>query len=152
MPIARLCPLTEVTALIPPECWIAERLANDPDELGGERVLHITGDVQLPELHLDAPLATGSALRTWLHKQQGGASDTTMPRAPFLILIEGNLQIDGALTCDDTDGTTHLVVTGNAHAHNAVVGGHCCMWAARCRWMTCCGPLQPRRAAGAWRC
>lgn len=123
MPIARLCPLTEVTALIPTDCWIAERLANDPDELGGEKVLHITGNVQLPELHLDEPLATGSALRTWLHKQQGGASDTTMPRAPFLILIEGNLQIDGALTCDDTDGTTHLVVTGNAHAHNAVVGG-----------------------------
>ncbi|MFN3436242.1 MAG: WD40 repeat domain-containing protein [Acidovorax sp.] len=132
MPIARLCPLTEVTALLPPDCWIAERLANDPDDpddpdgldgLDGEKVLHITGDVQLPELHLDAPLATGSALRRWLQNQQGGANDTTLPRAPFLILIEGHLQIDGALTCDDTDGTTHLVVTGNAHAHNAVVGG-----------------------------
>jgi hypothetical protein len=123
MPIARLCPLTEVTALISPDCWIAERLANDPDELGGERVLYITGDLQLPELHLDAPLATGSALRMWLQNQPGGASDTSLPRAPFLILIEGNLQIDGALTCDDTDGATHLVVTGKAQAHNAVVGG-----------------------------
>ncbi|MDP3165980.1 MAG: WD40 repeat domain-containing protein [Hydrogenophaga sp.] len=123
MPIARLCPLTEVTALIPPDCWIAERLASDPQELGAEMVLHITGDVQLPELHLDAPLATGSALCTGLQDQQGDASDTKLPRAPFLILIDGNLQIDGALTCDDTDGTTHLVVTGNTYAHNAVVGG-----------------------------
>lgn len=123
MPLARLCPLTEVTALIPPDCWIAERLATDPDKLGGEMVLHITGNLQLPELRLDAPLVTGSALSTWLQDQQDGAIETKLPRAPFLILVDGNLQIDGALTCDDIDGTTHLVVTGNTHAHNAVVGG-----------------------------
>ena len=46
-----------------------------------------------------------------------------MPRAPFLILVDGDLRIDGALTSADTDGTTHLIVTGNAHLHNAVVGG-----------------------------
>ena len=123
MPLARLCPLTDVAALVPADCWIAQRLADDPHELGSESVLHITGDVQLPELHLDAPLAPGSALRTWLHGLPGGDADAKTPAAPFLILIEGNLHIDGALTCDDTEGTTHLVVTGNAHMHNAVLGG-----------------------------
>ncbi len=126
MPIARLCPLTDVAGLIPADCWIARRLADDSDDLDELRsvvVLHITGDVQLPELHLDAPLAPGSALRTWLHSLPGGGAEATAAAAPFLILIEGNLQIDGALTCDDTDGTTHLVVTGDAHLHNAVVGG-----------------------------
>lgn len=123
MPTARLCPLTDVANLIPADCWIAHHLASDPDELGGETVLHITGDVQLPELHLDAPLAPGSALRTWLQTHAGSAVEASTPCTAFLILIEDNLQIDGALTCDDTDGTTHLVVTGNAHMHNAVVGG-----------------------------
>lgn len=125
MPLARLCLLTDVAALVPADCRIAQRLADDPIGLGSQVVLHITGDVQLPGLHLNAPLAPGSALHTWLHGLPGGAADAKTPAAPFLILIEGNLHIDGALTCDDTvgtDSTTHLVVTGNAHMHNAVVG------------------------------
>ncbi len=121
MPTARLCPLADVAARLPADSWIAQRLAEDPDALVTETVLCITGDVQVPELHLDAPLASGSPLRALL---QGGNNTNQAPTGqPFLILIEGHLQIDGALTCDDTDGATHLVVLGDARMHNAVVGG-----------------------------
>lgn len=121
MPTARLCPLADVAARLPADSWIAQRLAEDPDALTTETVLCITGDAQVPELHLDAPLASGSPLRTLL---QGGNNTNQAPTGqPFLILIEGHLQIDGALTCDDTDGATHLVVLGDARMHNAVVGG-----------------------------
>ena len=121
MPTARLCPLADVAARLPADSWIAQRLAEDPDALVTETVLCITGDVQVPELHLDAPLASGSPLRALL---QGGNNTNQAPTGqPFLILIEGHLQIDGALTCDDTDGATHLVVLGDARMDNAVVGG-----------------------------
>ncbi|GDY34750.1 hypothetical protein ACINB_06420 [Acidovorax sp. NB1] len=121
MPTARLCPLADVAALIPADCWMAERLAQDPGALADETVLWITGDVQVPELHLDAPLASGSPLRDMVERSAPGT--TTPKRAPFLILVEGQLQIDGALTCDNTDGATHLIVRGDAQVHNAVVGG-----------------------------
>ncbi|OYD51291.1 hypothetical protein [Acidovorax kalamii] len=123
MPTARLCPLADVAALIPADCWMAERLAEDPTALADETVLWITGDVQWPELHLDAPLASGSPQRRWWQGLQTGADNTPIPRSLFLILVDGHLRIDGALTCDDTDGATHLIVTGNAQAHNAVIGG-----------------------------
>ena len=123
MPTARLCPLADVAALIPADCWMAERLAEDPTALADETVLWITGDVQWPELHLDAPLASGSPQRRWWHSLQTGADHTPIPRSLFLILVDGHLRIDGALTCDDTDGATHLIVLGDARMHNAVVGG-----------------------------
>ena len=120
MPTARLCPLADVAARLPADCWIAQRLADDPQALAGETALCISGDVQLPELHLDAPLASGSPLRALMH---GGDPATTPRSQPFLIFIEGHLQIDGALTCDNTDGAASLIVLGNARVHNAVVGG-----------------------------
>lgn len=123
MPIARLCPLADVADLIPADCWMAERLAEDPAALADETVLWITGDVQWPELHLDAPLASGSPQRRWWQSLQTGSDNAPVPRSLFLILVDGHLRIDGALTCDDTDGSTHLIVTGNAQAHNAVIGG-----------------------------
>jgi hypothetical protein len=120
MPTARLCPLADVATLIPADCWIAERLAEEPATLADETVLWIIGDVQVPELHLDTPLASGSPLRALVALASPG---TTPKRPPFLILIEGHLQVDGALTCDDSDGTAHLIVRGNARMHHAVVGG-----------------------------
>lgn len=121
MPIARLCPLADVAALIPADCWLAERLAEDPGALADETVLWITGDVHVPELHLDAPLASGSPLRDIVERSAPGTPPPK--RAPFLVLVEGQLQIGGALTCDDTDGAPHLIVLGDALMHNAVVGG-----------------------------
>jgi len=123
MTTVRLCPLAEVAHRIPTDCWIAQRLAEEPDALADEATLWITGGAHWPALHLDAPLAPGSPLRQWLHDVPDGPGDASVPRAPFLILVDGDLRIDGALTSADTDGTTHLIVTGNAHLHNAVVGG-----------------------------
>lgn len=123
MPTARLCPLADVAALIPADCWMAERLAKDPAALADETVLWITGDVQWPELHLDAPLASGSPQRRWWQGLQTGSDETPLPRSLFLILVDGHLRLDGALTSSDTDGTTHLIVTGDAQVHNAVIGG-----------------------------
>ena len=120
MPTARLCPLADVAARLPADSWIAQRLAEATDALATDTVLCITGDVQVPELHLDAPLASGGPLRALL---QGGIDAPAPTGPPFLVLIEGHLQIDGALTCDDTDGATHLIVLGDARLHNAVVGG-----------------------------
>ena len=120
MPTARLCPLADVAARLPADCWIARRLAEDPQALAGETALCVVGDVQLPELHLDAPLASGSPLRTLV---EGGAPAASPRSQPLLVLIDGNLQIDGALTCDNTDGAANLIVLGNARMHNAVVGG-----------------------------
>ncbi|MBV7542736.1 WD40 repeat domain-containing protein [Acidovorax sp. sic0104] len=123
MPTARLCPLADVAALIPADCWLAERMRQDPGALADETVLWITGDVQWPALHLDAPLASGSPQRQWWQGLQEGPGDARLPRSLFLILIDGHLQVDGALTCDDTDGATHLIVRGDTQARNAVVGG-----------------------------
>ncbi len=96
MPTARLCPLADVAARLPADCWIAQRLAEDPQALAGETALCVVGDVQLPELHLDAPRASGSPLRTLV---EGGAPAASPRTQPLLVLIDGNLQIDGALTC-----------------------------------------------------
>ncbi|MDR6154257.1 hypothetical protein QF021_002346 [Acidovorax delafieldii] len=123
MTTVRLCPLADVAHRLPADCWIAQRLAEEPDALADEATLWITGGAHWPALHLDAPLAPGSPLRQWLHDVPDGPGDASVPRAPFLILVDGDLRIDGALTSADTDGTTHLIVTGNAHLHNAVVGG-----------------------------
>lgn len=123
MPTARLCPLADVAALIPSDCWIAECLAQDPEALADETALWINGNVQWPELHLDAPLSRGSPLRRWLQGLQDGPGNISTNRSPFLILIDGHLRIDGALTSDNTDGTTHLMVIGDAHLQNAVIGG-----------------------------
>lgn len=121
MPIARVCPLADVAARLPADIWIARRLAQDPAALASETALCITGDLHLPALHLDAPLAHGSPL--WARVCDGLPPGTAAATAPFLVLMDGDLRIDGALTCDSTDGATHLVVLGNAHMHNAVVGG-----------------------------
>lgn len=123
MPTARLCPLADVAHRIPPDCWIAERLKQNPAALADETALWITGSVQWPALHLDAPLTRGNLLRQWLQDLPDGPGNASVPRAPFLILVDGDLRIDGALTSADTDGTTHLLVTGNAHVHHAVIGG-----------------------------
>ena len=92
MPTARLCPLADVAARLPADSWIAQRQAEATDALATDTVLCITGDVQVPELHLDAPLASGGPLRALL---QGGIDAPAPTGPPFLVLIEGqkHLQI-----------------------------------------------------------
>jgi hypothetical protein len=133
MPAAHVCPLAEVAARLPADHWIAQRLRVVCEALAAKTALCIAGDMQLPALHLDAPLASGSPLRALV---EGISADADPLRQPFLILIDGNLQIDGALTTGITclnDGAAHLVVLGDARMHNAVVGG---------QWLHVQGALQ----------
>lgn len=120
MPTARLCPLAEVAHRWPADSGLPQHLAPGPAALAQGWALCITGDVQLPALDLDAPLASGSPLRAlW----QDGAGDAPDHTQPLLILVDGQLQIDGALTCARTDGAAHLAVLGGARMRNAVIGG-----------------------------
>ena len=57
MTTVRLCPLAEVAHRLPADCWIAQRLAEEPDALADEATLWITGGAHWPALHLDAPHA-----------------------------------------------------------------------------------------------
>ncbi len=121
MPSLRFVPLADVAHLLPADCPIAERLRADPEEFSDETAAWITGDAQWPELHLDTPLVADGALHRLAQNQPDAAP---MPRqAPYLVLVEGSLRIDGALTASDTDGTTNLVVLGSLHVQHAVVGG-----------------------------
>lgn len=147
MTTARICLMADVVDQFPPGCWMAERLAHASGDLANKAVLYITGDLVLPQLHLNAPLAPHTELYTALYtklsaaltdpwderpltpQQDSGVDgvDATIPASPFLILIAGNLHIEGALTCDPSGDTvahpTHLVVLGDTHVHNAVLSG-----------------------------
>ncbi|MFY3384817.1 hypothetical protein [Paracidovorax sp. MALMAid1276] len=123
MPAASLCTLADVAHRIPADCAIAGRLAQDPQALAAATVLWVRGDVHWLALHLDAPLADGSPLRHWRDAMLGPPDGAAWPSSPFLILIDGGLQIDGALTSDGTDTATHLIVTGDARMGDAVIGG-----------------------------
>lgn len=121
LPSLSFVPLADVAHLLPADAWIARRLRDDPEELADETAAWIAGDVQWPELHLDTPLVADGGLH---RLAQGQAEPVILPRrAPYLVLIEGSLRIDGALTASDTDGTTNLVVLGGLHVQHAVIGG-----------------------------
>lgn len=117
----RLVPLADMAHLLPADCSLAERLRADPEEFSEETAAWITGDLQWPELHLDTPLVADGGLHRLAQAQP---EPVALPRrAPHLLLVEGSLRIDGALTASDTDGTTNLVVLGSLHAQHAVIGG-----------------------------
>ncbi|MES2612345.1 MAG: WD40 repeat domain-containing protein [Pseudomonadota bacterium] len=121
MPSLRFVPLADVAHLIPADSWIATRLRDDAEGLADETAAWITGDVQWPELHLDTPLAADGGLHRLAQAHPDAAP---LPRrAPYLVLVEGSLRIDSALTASDTDGTTNLVVLGGLHVQHAVIGG-----------------------------
>ncbi len=121
MPTLRFVPLADAAHLLPADSQLAERLRSEPEELADDTVAWITGGVHWPELHLDELLEAGSGLRA-LAKAAPGAPGVPH-RTPCMVLIEGDLRIDGALTASDTDETAHLVVRGNAHVQHAAVGG-----------------------------
>ena len=114
MPTARTCSLAEVAALVPADCFLGERLREEPGALNDERVLHVTGDVALQALHLNDALDSHHPL----HAQARGRR-----AAPYLILVEGSLRIDGALTADERGAVSHLIVLGALQVRNAVLTG-----------------------------
>ncbi|KQO15297.1 hypothetical protein ASF11_11445 [Acidovorax sp. Leaf76] len=117
MPIARIFPLADVAIHLPAESSISERLQHEPGELDQELVLYLQGDVTVPELHLNAALDSNHPL----HALLAGAAQ--VGETPYLVLIDGSLQIDGALTAEDDGDAAHLVVLGSAHLRDAVLAG-----------------------------
>lgn len=112
--------LADVIAQLPQDCTLVRRFADqsqDGDSLKDELVLVVDGNLQLPSLDLDAPLAEGSPLRAVVGDV--GPSDEQV----YLIFIKGSLAVDGAVTNLDTDGATSVVVMGDVQVGNAVIGG-----------------------------
>ena len=119
MPTARIRPLAEVADLLPPDSLVAQQWADNPSALAQERVLHVLGDAHLPALHLNDTLDGSHPLHAALAAGGSvGEGDT-----PWLILIDGCLQIDAALTADHRGAVAHLVVLGPVRARNAVLAG-----------------------------
>ncbi len=113
----RLVRLSQVADCLPADCSIAQRLKDDEEDLAGQPVVHVKASISLASLDLDASLADGSPLRARMEP----ADD--FPETPFLVLVEGNLDIDGAIFNADTRGAASLMVLGDLRAHDVVVGG-----------------------------
>ncbi len=71
-------------------------------------VLWHQGDLALPLLALDALPIPGTA-----HDSE---------RAPWLLWVQGDLQLEGALLASETGGNAHLLVSGALHARQALLG------------------------------
>lgn len=89
---------------LPPKAWAARRNDINDGEFENELVLFHDGDLRLDRLDLD------------MKANEDG-------EYPFLFLVAGNLRVDGAITNDETDGATGLIVLGDLRAHDMVVGG-----------------------------
>ena len=89
---------------LPPDCWAVRRNEYNDGEFEHELVLFHEGDLQLERLDLD------------MEPNEDG-------EYPFLVLIAGGLRVDGPISNENTDGATGLVVLGDLHARDMVVGG-----------------------------
>lgn len=126
MPAARICTLSDVADRLPADCFLRQGLGGEAGaELAAERVLHIQGDAALPHLHLNAALVSGSPLHTLLAGGDAAVAAATAapPGPPYLILVEGHLDIAAALTADASGAVPHLIVLGAARAGNAALCG-----------------------------
>lgn len=108
-------PLSDVADMLPASSPLAAGLAEDPQRHAGEHALLVRGDLCLPALDLDDPLAAGGALR--------GLTGAPASVRPFLIVVTGDLLVAGAVFNADTDGACSLVVLGDARVGHAVIGG-----------------------------
>jgi hypothetical protein len=115
-PMIGLLRLSQLADFLPADCSVFQRLKENAEELAEEWVVHVKGNASFPALDLDAALVQGSPLRTRIEP----ADD--LPETPFLILVEGNLEVDAAIFSEDARGASGLVVLGDLHAHD-VVGG-----------------------------
>jgi len=96
---------------------LARRMQELAGTQRGEWVACFTGNLRLHALDLAAPLAAGSPLHALVPAGQA------LPPSPCCVFIDGDLQIDGALTGGAPQGATHLIVAGNLQAHDATVDG-----------------------------
>lgn len=102
--------LREVKLLLPQDSWVIQAGDRHDGEFDDMPVLVHSGELRLDNLHLDElePAAP----------PEGAASDEL-----FLLLVDGNLVVDGLIYNDNTDGAVGLIVTGNVSARRMVVGG-----------------------------
>jgi len=94
---------SEIREKLPHDCWARWRDKRHQGEFEDEDVLYHPSSLRLPALDLGQP---------------AGPDET-----PLLILVEGDLAVDGHIYSQDTDGACGLVVLGNLSARNMVVGG-----------------------------
>lgn len=106
MTIAPFHPLrfSAIKHRLPTDCWAAWRNVRNDGEFEQELVLFHEGDLRLDRLDLD------------MVPNEDGAY-------PFLILVAGGLHVEGAISNEETDGATGLIVLGDLHARDMVVGG-----------------------------
>ncbi|MBK8335890.1 MAG: WD40 repeat domain-containing protein [Sterolibacteriaceae bacterium] len=109
--------VSQLADRLPADCPVSQRLEEGAEDLDAEWVVHVKGNASLPALDLDAALAKGSPLRARIEPSDD------LPETPFLILVEGNLEVDAAIVSEDARGAAGLVVLGDLHAHDVVVGG-----------------------------
>lgn len=93
----------EIAHTLPPDCWAVRRNQRNPGEFDDEPVLALDGPSALDQLDLDDPLGDGSRV--------------------FLIHIQGDLDVAGAVVNENTDGAAGLIVSGSLRCRNAAVGG-----------------------------
>ena len=96
--------LSAIKHHLPSKAWAARRNARNDGEFENELVLFHDGDLRLDQLDLD------------MARNEDG-------EYPFLLLVAGNLRVDGAITNEETDGAMGLIVLGDLHARDMVVGG-----------------------------
>lgn len=119
MTTVRVLPLSEAASQWPAFPLAAATPGPDGPSLSDDAVaVWIDGDVELPALHLHAPLAAGTALHAML---AGAHQPQPLPVSPALLVIGGDLALDGALTADDAAGGTHLLVRGRSHVGHALI-------------------------------
>ncbi len=97
-----LVSFSQIKHLLPADCWAYTRNERNNGEFDEEFVALFEGDTRLEKLDLDRPLADHDV---------------------FLILVNGNLEVDRYIYNEETDGATCLIVIGDLRAQHIVVGG-----------------------------
>lgn len=96
-------PFAEIKHLLPVDAWAAWRNEKHAGEFDEESVLLFSNSVAIEKLLLDAPF---------------GEVDHV-----FLIVVQGDMTVEKYIYNEDTDGAAGLIVLGNLHAGNMLVGG-----------------------------
>ena len=96
-------PFAEVKHLLPSDAWAAWRNQEHAGEFDEEPVLVLGESATIESLNLDAPFDEVEHV--------------------FLIIVQGDLTVEKYVYNEDTDGAAGLIVLGNLHAENMLVGG-----------------------------
>ncbi|GAA0374943.1 hypothetical protein [Bacillus horti] len=106
----KIVDFNEVKDMIPEDSWMKKQIKQYGHEIAKESILYHRGDLRLEKLNFD----------DFLYTKQG--------RNFLLIVVEGHVTIDGYIYntlvhYDDWFGAVGLIVLGDLHAGNIVIGG-----------------------------